>query len=250
MRKVASAAGVPPPTLPRLAKAMGFDKYDTLREIFQRELQTRSIEYSQQAGQLQQKGNNDVTSLAMSFKQANLNNIDALFDSINPDMLEKVTDLLVSARTVYVVGMQASFTLASYLHYVASMAFPNWTLLGARNGDIAEQLTGLSSEDVIIAISTPPSARESILVTRYAQKRNTPVIGITNSRTTTLAANSTYVLITSTISPQFFDSYVSTLALLETLIGIVVSKGGQKVILNIDNIEQCRRDLGEYWEEN
>lgn len=130
------------------------------------------------------------------------------------------------------------------------MGFSNWVLLGNQNADIAEQAECMGSADVLIAIASDPCARESIIMAQYARNKGVPVIGITNSRVTPLATRSTHVLIVPMKSPQFFNSLVSTLTIVEVLIGIVVAKGGQNVVSNIDHIENCRKELGEYWRED
>ncbi len=158
-------------------------------------------------------------------------------------------DKLISARKVFVVGMQASFVAASYFQYVGGMAHGNWVLLENGNGDIAECVSDMNDEDVLVAIAMPPCARESIIMAEFARDRGVTVIGITNSRTTALAARADTILIVAMQSPQFFVSFVTTILLLEILIGMVVARGGQEVVNNIDSVEECRRLLGEYWVE-
>ena len=145
--------------------------------------------------------------------------------------------------------MQASLLAASYFQYVGGMARGNWELLENRNGDIAERVMDMNEEDVLVAIAMPPCARESIIMAEFARDRGVPVIGITNSHTTALAARSDTILIVAMQSPQFFESYVTTILLLEILIGMVVARGGQEVVNNIGRVEESRRALGEYWEE-
>lgn len=50
-------------------------------------------------------------------------------------------------------------------------------------------------------------------------------------------------------SPSFFQSYVGAVVLAEMLAGMIVARGGQSVVDNIDNLERCRREMGEYWQE-
>ena len=251
MRKIAANAGVPPPTLPRLAQSLGFDTYESFREIYRHKLQNQNRGYSEQADLLQRyQQKNDLVPLLGAFEKANVDNIDYLFSSIDPDEVNTVTDIILAARTVYIMGMQASYSVAAYLHYVGRMAYPNWKLISNKNADMAEQLLGLNNEDVIIVIASEPCARESILCAQFAKDKNATVIGITNSRITPLAARSTHVFTVPMKSPQYFDSFVTKFALVELLVGTVVAKGEQNVISNITEIEQCRNQLGEYWNES
>jgi len=250
MRKLAAAAEVPPPTLPRLAKVLDYATYDEFRHVFRSHLQGQASGYAGLAGRLQKLGEEDDTAVLLSsFRQASLQNIEHLFSTLDIAVVEEVAARLLSARKVFIVGMQASFIAASYFQYVGGMACDNWVLLENRNGDIAEHARDMNEDDVLVAIAMPPCARESIIMADFARGRNVPVIGITNSHTTALAARSDTILIVAMQSPQYFESYVATVLLLEVLIGIVVARGGQKLVNNIDSVERCRRNLGEYWDE-
>jgi len=249
MRKVAAAARVPPPTLPRLAQALGFETYDSFREIYQRQLQDRTVAYSEQADRLQRRRDGDgMDSLLSAFRQASLTNIEHLFATLESEVVSEVVETLLAARTVYVAGMQASFPYANYFQYVGYMARPNWVLVHNRNGVLADGVVDLGPDDALVAIALQPCARDTIRLAQMARERGTTVVGITDSRTTPLAARSDFVLTVPCRSPQFFESYVSTTALLETIIGFVVAKSGHDAVQNIDRVELCRRELGEYWD--
>ena len=249
MRKVAAAAEVPPPTMPRLSQSLGFDTYDSFREVYRRHLKEQSAGYSEQAGRLQESHHGDgLAALWAAFRQASLANVEHLFASLDHRVVGEVAEKLIGARSVYVVGMQASHTFANYLHYVGAMAHPNWILVRNLNGVLADEVVNLGPEDALIGISTRFYARDTVALARMARERGAGVIAITDSRTSPLAALADIVLTVPIQSPQFFDSYVSVTALLETLVGFVVAKGDQDVLANIERVERCRRALGEYWD--
>jgi len=249
MRKAAAEAKVPPPTLPRLAQALGFSTYESFRDVFRHHMQGQSTGYPEQANQLQRLGGtDDSASLMAAFQAASLSNIDYLFSTIDHDLIDTIADKLLSARTVFIIGMQASFAAAAYVHYVGRMAYPNWVLLDKRDGDLADRAVEMGEEDVLLAISMPPSAKESILMAQHARNNGTTVVGITNSRVSPLASRSDHILVVPMQSPQFFESFVSTVLLLETIVGFAVAKGGDAAVRNIEDVERCRRALDEYWE--
>ena len=53
MREVAARAGVPPSTMARLARAVGFGAYNEFRDIYRNSINDLSIGRSRRAGQLQ-----------------------------------------------------------------------------------------------------------------------------------------------------------------------------------------------------
>lgn len=251
MRKVAASAGVPPPTMPRLAKAVGYDTYEALRDVYRRSIQTKAAAYPERAQQLQATGGcKDAAAVWSAFQTACATNIQHIFASLDGRTVEQIASRIIAAQRVFVVGMQASYSFASYFHYVGRMAHPNWLLLGSKDGGLADDVVSMGAEDALIAISLQPYAKDTIRVARMAARRGTPVIGITDSRTSPLAACSTTVITVPTESPQFFDSYVATTALIEALVGFTIVKGGPDAVENIDRVERCRRALGEYWDED
>lgn len=251
MRQVAAKADVPPPTMSRLAKSVGFDTYNAFRDIYREGFQAISSGYPQKAGQLQMSAaSGDFDQTLSSFRQAALSNLNTLFDNLDPTNLSEIVNSLVGARNVIVVGMHASHSLANYFHYVAAMCFRNWRLITRRNGEIADRIEDLNEEDVVVAISLDPCAADTIMVAKRAQKMGARVIGITDSRTTPLAGYSTNLFITPVQSPHFFESYVATAALLEVILGMLVARSGDQVIQNIENLERCREEMGEYWQDS
>lgn len=74
------------------------------------------------------------------------------------------------------------------------------------------------------------------------------MIGITDSRTSPLAAGLDDILLVPIQSPSFFQSYVAVTAIVEVLVGMVVAHSGPSVIENIDHMERCRREMGAYWQ--
>ncbi|TPE51617.1 MurR/RpiR family transcriptional regulator [Amaricoccus solimangrovi] len=251
MRKVAAEAGVPPPTLPRLAQAAGFDTYEAFRDVFRAHFQSQAQWYPELAEDLQREGSaRGAAHLTESFRRESLANIDRLFRDLDATLLSEVADRLSRARMVYVAGMQGSFALAMYGHYIAGMAFPNWRLLEARPNQMSDLAVDMGPSDVLLAISTPPCARMTIVLADAARARGAHVIGLTNTRLSPLAERSDTIVLASTESPQYFDSIVATALALEVIVGLLVARGGPEVVANIERIETFRKNFGEYWDEN
>ena len=134
-----------------------------------------------------------------------------------------------------------------YLGYMASMAFDNWHILGDGPNSDAGLIYDVTENDTALIISKAPYAASSIKAAKHLRDRGAYVIGITDGISSPLCqyCNSTFFIATET--PQFFTSHAATLVLLETLIGIVVGKGGEAVSNRIANIEATSLAVGEYY---
>ena len=248
MRQVAIKASVQPSTMNRLARAVGFNTYTEFRDLYRDSINNVPGGWSQKAGQLQAAiGETDLEHTLDAFQQAALLNVNALFEQLDRTVLDRAVRALAGARQVLVIGMQESHSAANYLHCVTATGFPNWRLVTRHNGEFACLLKPPTDADVVVAIALEPWAIDTIKVARHARDSGARVVGITDRRTSPLAACSDDILLVPIQSPSFFQSYVAVTALVEVLAGMVVAHGGRSVIENIDNLERCRREMDAYW---
>ena len=248
MRQLAAGAGVPPSTMNRLAKALGFGTYNEFRSTVRDSINERSSGYSLKGGQVHAVARESEFDHALnSFQQMALDNINTLFDHIDRAALERAVKALADARTVLVVGMLASELAANYLHHVAAIGLQNWYPLARDTAELSRQLEGLGPEDVVACIAVEPCAADSIRVARRAREAGARVIGITDRRTSPLAACSDDILLISVHSPSFFESHVGVTALIELLVGMVTVRSGRSADENLEKIRRLHRDMGKYW---
>ena len=248
MRQVAARANVPPSTMHRLARTLGFDTYNQLRDVYRDSIRDLSTRWPQPAGQLHVAvGQPDIEHTLDAFQQTAQRNLAALFDHIDQGVLDRAVRALTGARRVLVVGMHESHAVADYLYHVAAMGFRNWHLVTRFNGELAHVPEPLTDADVAVGIAFEPCAAETIKVVRYARESGARVVGITDRRTSPLAAWSDDILLVPFQSPSFFQSHVAAMTLAEVLVGMAVAHGERSVAENIEHLERCRREMGEYW---
>ena len=250
MRQVAAKADVPWSTLARLARAVGFNGYSEFRDVYRDSILNVSAARPQRAGHLQTAvSETDISHTLNTFQHVSLLNLNTLFDEIDVAALDRAVRALTTARSVLVAGTQESHSFANYFHCVAAMGYRNWHLVTRHNGEHTYLFESLTDADVVVGISFEPWAADTIAVARHARESGARVIGITDRRTSPLAACSNDILLVPIQSPSFFQSYVATTVLIEILLGMVIAHGGPSVIENIDRVERCRRGMNVYWQE-
>lgn len=249
MRSIAESSGVALPNFPRLAKAVGFEKYNDLREVYRRQVRLGSAQsYPARAGRLQSSGKTSGDDAVWaSFREAALTNIETAYDGIDARTINALAAKLLKKRTIYVAGLQASQPFAAYFDYVGGMISPNLKLLGGGRGLPADEFVDMGRKDAMICLALQPCARMAVLVAEQAHKRGVFVVGITDSRASPLAALSSELLLTPCESPLFFQSYIGAVAVFELLLGFMTLRAGSGAVKRIAQIEADRRDLGEYW---
>ncbi|MCP4184221.1 MAG: MurR/RpiR family transcriptional regulator [Hyphomicrobiales bacterium] len=249
LRYNAIATELTPPTFSRLARALGYENYELLRDACRNQIKKQRLTFADKAKVLQegQKTGNGSGDFVLRHGSAAIDNIGIFLNTIDPLQVDEVAKTLIKARRVHLVGMMSSRHFVDYMEYMASMAFENWRVLGGKPASMASTLADINKQDVILAICHTPYAKRSVEIARFAHNAGAQVIGITDNVISPLAAVSDAVLIVNTESPQFFSSHIATLVLIESIIGISVAKSGKTARERIAAVEQTSHNLGEYW---
>ena len=114
----------------------------------------------------------------------------------------------------------------------------------------ADELRGIDMSDLLIAISVAPYTRDVVRAVRYARNKKAKILAITDDRLSPIARDADVTLLTATSTPSFFHSIISMIALVQTLLALLVARGGKQAL---EAIEQSERQLdwfGAYWNED
>ena len=246
MRELARAANIPAPNFSRLAQRIGFAQYSTLRAVYRQRVQTgKPIADSTPDHALASSGaDRGSRELWEAFRQAALANLGAVFENVGAAVIAPLADEVRSRDQVYVVATHASHQLARYLHSIGSMATPSFRLIGRDAGRFADDLVDIGERDALICLSSTSSDEATVEVARIGRERGALVIGITEGRTTSLAAVSDRLLLAPLGSPSFFQSHVGTVAVIEMLVGFIVLGTGPAATERIERILAARQRLG------
>lgn len=251
MRRVAGEAAVPPSTMTRLARALDYSDYETFRQPFQDALRGQAGRYQKRAKDLQSRANGGRgDDLVDEMLNSNLAGIKGLADTIDSARLQAAARRLTGARRVYVLGLRGCFSLAHYFYYVARLAMPGLVLLRGQAGPPIDELAEAGQDDVLLTIAFEPYTRETVRAAHFANRQGVQVIALTDSRASPLVPGAAEVLIAATRSPQFFPSALTTVALIEALIAVVVAQGGSDVLQRIARNERILREEGAYWRDD
>lgn len=250
LRRVAGAANVAPQTMSRLARALDFEGYEELRDICRAEYRRPAITLSDRAGALQaRQAPHRPAQSTFLFEQsdATVANIQQMLNTTDLKALRAAVDRLAKARKVVVIGAMGAAGIAEYLDYMSAFAFENWTH-PSTGPAWARAVAGLGKKDAVIVITHAPYARQSVERARYAQQTGAYVVAITDAVSSPTIPVSSASFIVPTESPQFFPSYVATLLLIESIMGMLVRRGGPAVKKRVAAAEMANASLGDYWQ--
>ena len=161
--------------------------------------------------------------------------------------MARVVDLLTGAPNVFLTATRASYGLAYYLHYVGRMALPSLRLIPRHMGSPVDDLHSAQPGDVMIALTFTPYSRETIDACKFARRRGVSLIMITDSEIVSPEFQADETLLASVLSTHHFCCYAGAMALIETLIAMLVARGGAEAKERIMSYEVLRQETQAYW---
>lgn len=242
MRSIAARAGVQPPTLVRLAQSLGFAGWQDLRQVCVARWRSRPEPYAARAKALRHEGPRDLIAELFRAQRANL---DAT-EKQDRDVLPRAARLLERSRTVHVAGFRACYPVAFAFAYVYRLFRPSVLLVNAEAGTLEMQLRALTRSDAAVVISFAPYSREARVVAQAAREAGARVIALTDSALAPIALCADAILRFSAASPSFFPSTVAGMAVAESLLEILASRGGDRAVRHIEEAEQQLFASGAY----
>ncbi|MHC0054407.1 MurR/RpiR family transcriptional regulator [Actibacterium sp. D379-3] len=248
LRSISASSGLAPATFSRLARALGFDSYEELRELSRYAVGRRMVSFSEKASRLQAE---TATGPQPPFFQrqaaACVANIEAATRLIDPARLEAAVERLDKARNVVLFGALGSTGIVEYMAYIGNYFAANWSIAGRMGASLATAMADLSAEDALIVVTKPPFARRSVLAAEMAAERGAYVVVITDTHVCPALRHASAGFILPSDSPQFFSSYAATLVLMETIIGMLVARAGPDAQARIEEVEARNHRLDEFW---
>ena len=245
MRGLAKRCGVTPPTMIRLANAVGYENYDSFRQVFQDAVNDQN--FVSQADWLQRSSAIEgLDSIINEIAKAGLGNVSQFHQDLELDSVCKAARLIIEAPQVHVIAAGGVHWVASYLHYVCKMAVPQMRLPLTSGNGLVEGLLSVTKGDVILTMAYHPYSRHTIEAAEFALSRGARLIYLTDSKAAPIAPRAEVLLLQKTTSPQFFPSMVVVMAAVETLIAVVVALGGESAIRNISDYLEIRKEAEFY----
>ncbi len=246
LRSISSASGVSPATLSRLARVLGFETYEELREVCRISVGGRSHSFSERARKLKHELDEQVPVFDRQ-ASACISNISNLADSLDKDRLQNAVKALADARSVVLFGAFGSTGIVEYMAYLANYFSTTWTLAGRMGASLGASLASLGPEDVLLVVTKAPYAARAVRATEAARQDGAKTIVISDSHACPAIKFATFPFIVPSDSPQFFSSYAATLALMESMIAMLVAQSGEGTSDRIREVERRNQDLGDFW---
>ncbi|QKV65009.1 MurR/RpiR family transcriptional regulator [Pseudomonas sp. 43A] len=230
---------VHPSAIVRFSQRFGFSGFSEMQALFRSAYTHKASpvqNYQQRirsmiANQSQQASAGD---LARECIDATRSGIERLGRELDDAAFEKAVDLIVNADNIYVVGVRRSFAVADYLVYNLQHTQKKIHLVSGLGGSYREQMRSVRANDLVIAISFVPYAKETQHCLRFARQQQANTLILTDSHLSPLAKLADSILLINEGSALAFRSLSATLCLCQALFVAVA----YRLELNVDEIHE------------
>jgi DNA-binding MurR/RpiR family transcriptional regulator len=211
---IAAASQVQPSTLVRLAHHLGYGGFSDLQSIFRERLRDRTASYEERLAVLEEAGTDDGEGAILSgFLAAASQSVNKLATAIRTETFVNAIDVLAAADTIYLIAKRRSYPLTAHMSYAFSKLRIRHQIVASPNGIDAEIARFATEKDAVIAASFSPYAADSLAQTQDLAARGVPIIAITDSALSPLAACSTHWFEVSEADFAGFRSLSASMAL-------------------------------------
>jgi DNA-binding MurR/RpiR family transcriptional regulator len=218
IEEMAEGCQVSTATISRFARDIGFNSYGAMRSALAETLHTAMQPVEKLRSSIaRRKASLSPGEASMEYAHSNLS---IAHDAQSQKVLDAVSTKISRARTIYVLGLGMSSSLASMLtlhlqpfcQHVVEMAAAGGTEVAAG------QLVHIARGDVLVVMSFPRYSCDAMRLAQFARSQRATVVTITDSPSAPMVPLSDHVLYASSAHGILPSSAVAAVAVIEALV--------------------------------
>jgi DNA-binding MurR/RpiR family transcriptional regulator len=218
--RLADLARVPPATITRFAKELGFQGFADLQLVFRERLLGPRLPYAERLAfpgvndpDLDQPGH-----VFGSFVQAAVQSLLRIEEALDRTQLDACVEVLATSEVVHVAAARGAFGLGAYTVYGLGSIGRRAQLidnLGAMRG---MQVAAMGPADTLLAMTFDDYTPETVEVAKLAAQRGHRVLAITDNALSPVASLATHVLYVNEARLGHFRSQVPAMVVAQAMI--------------------------------
>ena len=212
--RLGESVGVSESTVVRFASAMGYEGYPQLQRAMQ-ELVSHRLTANQR---MEMSSGITPEAVLAHVLKSDMQNLRNTLDGLDSQVFTDVVRRLLSARSIYVMGLRSASPLAEFLGYYLKYIFDDVRLVSSGATDVFEEIVKLREGDVLIGISFPRYSSRTLEGMRFAKRCGAQVVAITDGPMSPLKDIADVTLMARTDMASFVDSLAAPLSLINALL--------------------------------
>ena len=238
--RLADQAAVPPATITRFAKEMGFAGFADLQAVFRERLLGPRLPY---AARLAEPGIADADldqpgQVFDSFVQAAVQSLLRIEQALDRASLDVFVNVLAGCQVVHVAAARGAFGLGAYTVYGLASIGKRAHLVDNLGAMRAGQIAAMGPQDVLLAMTFDDYTPETVEAAQMASARGHTVLAITDNALSPVAGLAEQVLYVNEARLGHFRSQVPAMVVCQAMI---VSLGRRLGVVD-DNIHKSKNE--------
>lgn len=231
--ELADKAQVSKATAARLIRTLGYKTYPDAK----RQIRKDQDWGSPQAGLADKETQSQSVSIARTM-QMDLDNIRTTVDGLPEKTLAEVSDAIVKARRVWIMGLRSGYGLAHQAAHYFTMMKNDVQVLPAGGASYSHEVASIAKGDVMLVIAFRRRPRLLPTIIREARAAGAITILITDLSALASAKAANHVLRCRCQSPSPFNSFVAALTIINYLAWNVATAMGSESLVRYEKIDR------------
>lgn len=231
-------------TVVRTIQALGHDRFADFTADLRQHFMTRLTPYTIMSNEA--KAERSLEDRIQFSLERDAGNLHALRTSVDVDRVVELARQIHSAKRILIVGVDQAAALSYFFAYTLRVIGLAAESPVGSAGYLQHSISGLTENDLVIAISFGRSLKATVETVLQARRRRVPTFGITDSDTTPIARHCDAYLVASITSSAFSGSYVVPMALLN---GVLIACSHFNAERSLDVLRRAEKEYrsGSRW---
>ncbi|NBJ91972.1 MurR/RpiR family transcriptional regulator [Parablautia muri] len=234
--KLGETVGVSESTVVRFAAGLGYAGYPEFQDALEEWVKSK-LNSVQKIGA--KYGKSTHSELLNSVLSADIEKIQDTIVNLDAVAFGAAVDIILGARTIYLIGVRSCEPLADFLHFYLNMIRGSIVLVKTTSvTEIFEQMIRVDGRDAVIGISFPRYSMRTLKAIEFANDRNAKIITITDSIHSPMNLYSSCNLLARSDMVSIVDSLVAPLSVINALVVALCLKQPEVVKKNLETLEE------------
>lgn len=216
--RLADLAAVPPATITRFAKELGFQGFADLQLVFRERLLGPRLPYAERVSGAGDSDLDQPGTVFGSFIQAAVQSLLRIEEALDRDQLAACVEVLATTDVVHVAAARGAFGLGAYMVYGLGSIGRRAQLIDNIGAMRGLQVAAMGPGDTLLAMTFDDYTPETVEVVTLAAARGHPVLVITDNALSPVAGLATHVLYVNEARLGHFRSQIPAMVVAQAMI--------------------------------
>ena len=216
--RLADLADVPPATITRFAKELGFQGFSDLQLVFRERLLGPRQPYAERVAGAGDSDLDQPGTVFGSFVQAAVQSLLRIEEALDRDQLAACVEVLAVTEVVHVAAARGAFGLGAYTVYGLGSIGRRAQLIDNIGAMRGMQVAAMGPGDTLLAMTFDDYTPETVEVVKLAVAKGNRVLVITDNALSPVAGLATHVLYVNEARLGHFRSQIPAMVVAQAMI--------------------------------